>query len=393
MIRSITRVMPPLGWVILAAALLLTGCGLLGVYAGEAGMDAPPTRTLRQAVFLAVALVGFCFVQIIGYRRIGRWAYPLFGLALVLLILLVVARKVPMHPLIQPRRNAYRWLVLGPISIQVSDFAKLVFILALSAYLRYRTNYRTLRGLLAPFALTLVPTALILKEPDLGTSILLLPTLLVMLFVAGVKIRHLLLILGLGAAAAPAFYYSPLMNSYQRQRVLSLLRQGETDQHWRLNAGYQLNQSKIALGSGRVLGQGFHGGAFFRYNLLPEEHNDFIFAVLGHQWGFAGCMGVLLCFLIIIAAGLTIASMTTDPFGRLLAVGVCAVIISQTLINVGMTVGLMPITGMSLPFVSMGGSGLVTHYLAIGLLIDVARRRQFDIAPKPFEFSEADEEA
>lgn len=391
MLGSLTRIMPPLGWVILAAALALTGSGLLGVYAGEAGLEAEPVKTMRQATFLAVGLTGFCLVQIPGYRRIGRWAYPLFGVVLLLLLLLVVAREVPMGPLIQPRRNAYRWIVLGPVSFQVSEYAKLAYILALAAYLRFRTNYRTVRGLLAPFALTLIPTALILKEPDLGTSLLLLPTLFVMLFVAGAKIKHLLFVLALGAVAVPAFYYSPLMNPYQRKRVQSLFRQGDADKHWSLSAGYQLHQSKTAIGSGRVSGEGLRGGAFFRYDLLPDEHNDFIFAVLCHQWGFVGAMAVLLCFLILIAAGLTIASMTSDPFGRLLAVGICAIIIAQTVINVSMTIGLMPITGMSLPFVSMGGSGLVAHYIAIGLMIDVARRRRVEIAPKPFEFDREDE--
>ncbi|MBN2563256.1 MAG: rod shape-determining protein RodA [Phycisphaerae bacterium] len=372
--------------------MALTTFGLLSIYAGEAGPDSRPANTIRQTAFLAVGLAGFVLIQLAGYRRVGRWAYPLFGLMLILLTLLVIARAVPMDPLISPRRNAYRWIVLGPVSFQVSEYTKVIYILALSAYLRYRTNYRTFRGLLGPFVLTLIPMALILKEPDLGTSILLLPTLFVMLYAAGAKNRHLLLILALGAVTVPIFYFSPLMNDYQRRRIQSLFRQDDADKRWRLDAGYQLNQSKIALGSGRTFGQGFRGGAFFRYNLLPEEHNDFIFAVLGHQWGFVGCMAVLSCYLIIVVAGLTIASMTTDAFGRLLAVGVCALIFTQTVINVGMTMGLMPITGMSLPFVSMGGSGLVASYLAIGLLADVAHRRPISVAPKPFEFDHEDEE-
>ncbi len=381
-----SRSIPPAAWVILAAALLLTGLGLLGVYAGEAGGDGPPTKTLRQIMFLCIGLVGLVVIQGIGYREIGRWAYPLFAIVLVLLVLLVVARKVNMAPIIAPRRNAYRWIVLGPINIQVSEYAKLVYVLALAFYLRYRTNYRSLRGLLVPFILTLVPLGLILKEPDLGTSILLLPTLFVMLYAAGAKSKHLALILTLGFLSVPAFYVSPLMNPYQRERIAALLHQDQTDQRWLLNAGYQLNQSKIAMGSGRVFGQGFAEGAFFRHDLLPEEHNDFIFAVIAHQWGFAGVMGVLLCYLAIVASGLTIASMTNDPLGRLLAVGICALICAQTYINIGMTMGLMPITGMSLPFVSMGGSGLITNYLSIGLLVSVSRRRAHDFAKKPFEY-------
>ncbi len=386
MIRKLTKLVPGPGWTVLASALTLTALGLLGVYAAEAGNGALPAQTLRQLSFLLVGLLGFFGIQIIGYRELGRWSYFLFGLTLLLLTLLIVARKVPMAPIIPARRNAFRWIVLGPVNIQVSEIAKLSYILALAYYLRFRTNYRTFAGLLGPFIMTLVPVALILKEPDLGTSLLLPPVLFVMLFVAGARIKHLSLILLLAAIAAPAFYFSPVMNNYQRERILAMLRQNDSDANWRLNSGYQLHQSKVALGSGGIFGQGFAEGAFFRHDLLPEEHNDFIFAVIGHQWGFAGALGVLICYLVMIGTGLTIASMTNDPLGRLLAVGVSALICSQTLVNIGMTVGLMPITGMTLPFASMGGSGLISNYVALGMLVSVAQRMPMDVARKPFEF-------
>ena len=382
----LTRAIPSLGWSILLPALLLTALGLFGVYAGESGGEELPAQTLRQAGFLGAGLIGVMLIQLVGYRAIGCYAYALFAVVLILLILLIVARKVSLHPFIQPKRNTYRWIFIGPINVQVSEYTKVVYIVALAFYLRFRTNYRSFSGLFMPFILTLVPVALILKEPDLGTSLLLLPTLFVMLYVAGAKLKHLLTIVVLGAVVAVAFYRSPLMNDYQRDRIHSLLNQDDTNDRMRLNEGYQLNQSKIALGSGGLFGKGVRQSAFFRHNLLPEEHNDFIFAVVGHQWGFAGCMAVMLLYLVMIASGLTIASSTTDPFGRLLAVGVCALLFAQMSINIGMTIGLMPITGMTLPFVSMGGSSLVANYLAIGLLIDVARRRPPDLAKKPFEF-------
>lgn len=384
--------MPPLGWLILAAALLLSGFGLAAIFAGEAGSGLRAAGTMRQAAFLAAGLVGFIVIQWPGYRRIGDWANILFVITLALLALLVLAHKVPMQPFIVPRRDVYRWIVIGPVNIQVSELAKIIYVLALASYLRFRTNYRTLRGLLPPFILTLVPTALILKEPDLGTSLLLLPTLFVMLFVAGAKIRHLLLFVFLGAVAAPVFYFSPFMHDYQRARIRSILRQDEPDKRWRMNEGYQLSQSKIAMGSGGLAGQGFRGGAFFRHDLLPEGHNDFIFAVIGHQWGFLGCLLVLLCYLTIVVAGLTIASMTTEPLGRLLAVGICALLTAQTLTNIGMTVGLVPITGMTLPFASMGGSSLIISYMTLGLLVDIGRRRPLSMARRPFEFDYEEEE-
>ncbi|MBX3396793.1 MAG: rod shape-determining protein RodA [Phycisphaerae bacterium] len=386
MIESTPRIMPPLGWIVTLAAVALTGVGLLGMYASEAGTGELPAQTLRQLMFLGIGLAAFTFVQMIGYREVGRWAYFMFGVTLILLTLLLIARKVNLAPFIVPKRNTYRWILIGPINIQVSEYAKFVYIVALSYYLRYRTNYRTFGGLLMPFILTLVPMALILKEPDLGTCLLLLPTLFVMLFVAGARKRHLIIIILLAAIAAPAFYFSPLMNPYQRDRITALFHQNDDDKSWRLNQGYQLNQSKIALGSGGAFGQGFQEGAFFRHDLLPEEHNDFIFAVLGHQWGFFGGMIILALYLVIVAAGLTIASATNDPLGRLTAVGVCAMICAQTIINTGMTVGLMPVTGMGLPFASMGGSGLIANYLMLGILVSTARPRPLDMAPKPFEY-------
>ncbi|MFQ5423705.1 MAG: FtsW/RodA/SpoVE family cell cycle protein [Phycisphaerae bacterium] len=386
MTRSLSHVLPPAGWVILAMALTLTTVGLAAIYTGEADAATLPAKTLRQAGLMVAGLAGLVLVQIVGYQRMKQWAYPLYAIVLVLLALLIVARYLPLDPFIRARRHAYRWIILGPMSIQVSDPAKLAYILTLAAYLRFRTSYRRFLGLMTPFALTLIPVALILKEPDLGTSMLLPPTLLVMLFAAGAKMKHLLLVIALGVAAVPTFYFSPLMTPYQRERIQVVFRQNDTNRRWRMETGYQLNQSKIALGSGQVTGRGFREGAFFRYNLLPEEHNDLIFAVIGHQGGLVGCAAVLLCYFIMVAAGLHIALTITDPFGRLVAVGVCGMLFAQAAINVGMTIGLMPTTGMSLPFVSAGGSGLVTSYLAIGLLISVGRRRPLDVAPRPFEF-------
>lgn len=382
------RLLPAAGWAMVLAAMILTGLGLLGIYAGEAESGVLPANTMRQTAFLAAGLGAMAIVQAIGYRRLGNWSGVMYFIVLVLLALLLVGKRISLAPFITPRKGSYRWIFLGPLNFQISEIAKLVFIVALAWYLRFRTNYRTIAGLLVPFVLTLVPVGLILPEPDLGTSLLLPPTLFIMLFAAGARKRHLALFAGMAAVAAPIFFFSPLMDDYQRKRIYVLLRQNDDDPRWHLNEGYQLTQSKIAVGSGGLVGQGFHEGAFFRHDLLPEEHNDFIFAVLAHQWGFIGCNIVLLCYLVIFVAGLTIATMTTDPFGRLLAVGLCALIFVQTAINISMTIGLAPITGITLPFVSQGGSALVTNYMALGLLISVARRRVIDIARRPFEFTD-----
>ncbi len=373
------------GWVLLLAAIALSGLGILGIYVGEVNSESGPVTTLRQTGYLAAGMIAFIVVLFVGHQRLAEWSYPLYAVVLVLLVMLLVAKKVPLEPLIRPRRNAYRWIDLGPINMQVSEVAKIVCVLATAWYLRFKRNQRSLLGLALPAVLALVPTLLVLVEPDLGTSLLFLPVFFAMVFAAGAKLKHLAMLIGAGLIIAPAFYNSPFMSAYQKQRIEVLLRQNEDNQAWQMSAGYQLRQSKIAIGSGGIVGSGLQPAAFFRHKLLPEDHNDFIFAVLAHQWGFLGCVAILGLYLLAVGTCLVIASSTHDPVGRLVAVGVAAMIFGQTIVNIGMTTGWMPITGMTLPFVSFGGSSLIANYIALGLVCSVARRRPRSLAPRPFE--------
>ena len=161
--------------------------------------------------------------------------------------------------------------------------------------------------------------------------------------------------------------------------------QNTDNEAWQMNQGYQLRQSKVALGTGGLTGKGYGQGTFVRYNLLPEKNNDFIFAVIGHQWGYVGCLLVLAAYGAIVLFGIEVATVTNEPFGRLLAVGVIVLIVFQALINIGMTIGLAPITGMTLPFVSAGGSSLWANFIGLGLMLNVAKRRPMVIANPPFE--------
>lgn len=342
--------------------------------------------TLRQASYLATGVGLLLLVLVPSYRRIGQYAYWIYWSLVVLLGLLLLDKYGIDLPLISGSRHdtVWRWIRVGPLSVQPSEFMKVGLILALAYYLRYRSSYRTWRGLIPPFLLTLLPMLLILKQPDLGTLLMLLPVLFVMLFVAGARLRHLATIVLLGCATMPAFYFFG-MEDYQRERIQVLFKQNTDDQRWHMKQGYQLRQSLIALGTGGLTGQGYGEGAFVRHNLLPEEHNDFIFAVIGNQWGLAGCLVVILAYVLIIICGLEVAMLTNDPFGRLLAVGVVVMIVVQALLNICMTLGLAPITGMTLPFVSAGGSSLWANFLALGLLVNVAQRRPMLIAHPPFE--------
>ncbi|MCK4340364.1 MAG: rod shape-determining protein RodA [Phycisphaerae bacterium] len=368
------------------------------VRADDAGWPARAYRavgplTTKQIVFLATGVGLMLLMLKPSYQKIGRYTYPLYGLVIGLLLLLVVGHFLdrfgrPDLPFVPERRGTFRWIGLGPLQIQPSEFMKIALILTLARYLRFRNSYRRWRGLIAPFLLTVLPMVLILFQPDLGTLLMLLPVLFAMLFVAGARRRHLLIVILLGCATMPLFYLYG-MKDYQQARIQVLFKQNVADEAWHMAEGYQLRQSKIALGTGGAAGEGYRAGIFVQYDgLLPEEHNDFIYAIIGHQWGLIGGALVMIAYGVIVLVGLEVATVTNDPFGRLLAVGVVVMIVVQALLNICMTLGLAPITGMTLPFVSAGGSSLWANFLALGLLVNVAQRRPLLIAHPPFEYQD-----
>ena len=402
---------------LLGAALILIGVGIATIYSvGHPAEESPPGHSedlavywKKQIVFAALGLAAFLVINLINYRWWGTASYWLLGIVLVLLTLLLVSKFVVALPFAEPIKGTYRWISIDIAGrslprLQPSEFCKLAYIMALAWYLRYRSNYRNFKALIGPFALALLPIVLILPEPDLGTVMLMMPILFIMLFVAGAKVRHLLLIILMACLVSPLLWYK--MKVYQRARISSVLLQNawireKAEQHealgrilvgtkfstreWKNGWGYQLIRSKYAVASGgtnSATGYGFRQGPFIKYNFLGERHNDFIFAVIAHQWGLWGCLALLGLYVIIVSCGLEIAVNNTDPFGKLLAAGIVAMFVVEVLINVGMTVGLMPITGLTLPLVSYGGSSLLVSMASIGLLNNIGRSRPFSVAPK-----------
>jgi len=397
-------------WPIIVAMLALMGLSLLAVRAAELadpGSVIVRGATARQGLWIAVALVGFVVATIVPFQRVGRWAYVLFALNLVLLVAVLLLPAV---------RGSHRWIRIGPVNFQPSELAKLTYILALAWYLRYRENFRRLRGFIPPFALTLVPAVLVLVEPDLGTTLLLFPTL-------GAKGKHLLGVVGVVAVIAflpvpyrldpsrPAvtsreklaywtydqgkyalvaapfarlpFVDRDIMKPHQIRRIEGWLRQ--SDPAVANDQGFQLHQSMMVLGSGGANGNSQSEAVDMYIRWLPDDHTDFIYAVIGGQWGFKGCAGLILIYIAIFVCGAEVAAVTSDPFGRLLVIGVLALLFTQIFINVGMTIGLMPITGMTLPLVSFGGSSMLINAIALGLLVNVGQRRPMTLSRKPFE--------
>ncbi len=399
---------------LLLSVAILTLVGVLTIYA--VGNPTEPSPAVdkdilelaglwkKQLVFVVLALGGFVAANVVNYRRLGRASYAIYAIVLTLLAYLVVSRYVVPLPFAGPGRNdVHRWIVFHPSipRIQPSEFCKLAYVLALAWYLRYRSNYRSLKSLIGPFALTLLPMVLILVEPDLGTTLLMMPVFLTMLFVAGARVKHLVLILLAALLISPLMYLK--LQGYQRLRISSVLLQnpwvrekaaesptlGEilvggkfTERLWQNKWGYHLIRSKFAVASGGLTGRGFGRGPFIKYNFLSERHNDFIFSVVAHQWGFLGSLAFLGLYVILVLCGLEIAANNSDPFARLAALGIVAMFAVQVLVNVGMTLGIMPITGLTLPFVSYGGSSLLVNMMAVGLLNNIGRCRPFSVAPR-----------
>lgn len=360
----------------------------------------------KQLVFAIVGLGGFVAANWVNYRRLGEVSHWIYGIVLLLLTYILLRKFGVPLPFVPWRNGSYRWIVVQVGShslpaVQPSEFCKLAYILALAWYLRYRSNYRSFQSLMGPFAVTLLPMVLIVLEPDLGTVLLMMPVFFTMLFVAGARIKHLLLVILLAILVSPGMWL--MLQGYQRERISSVLLQSDwvrkrvedrpalgkllvgqelTERKWRNDWGYHLIRSKFAVASGGMTGAGFGRGPFIKYDFLPERHTDFVFSVIAHQWGFIGCVGFLSLYVLLAACGLEIAVHNTDPFGRLMAIGIVAMFVVQVVVNVGMTLGLMPITGLTLPFVSYGGSSLLVNMMAIGLLNNVGRCRPFSVAPR-----------
>ena len=365
-----------LPWSIVACATLLIGLGWLGIARVDELTDGGGRLLHRQIAYSVLALVAMLCVSLPNYKILCRFSYALFLFAMVLLVAVYFCPEI---------NKAHRWIRLGPIGLQPSELAKVAFVLGLARYLMYRDNYRRLRGLLGPLALTLVPVLLILKEPDLGTALVFLPVLFAMLFAAGAQRKDLAWIVVAGLLTLPLLWTQ--MSLDQKLRVTALFDQPPPGQR-PSDSAYQLYQAKQMRAMGGtwgslVAGQLTDDQAAYR---LPEAQSDFIFCVLGERLGLPGLALVLGLYVVLIWRGLAVAAETREPYGRLLAVGIAALFAVEVIIHSGVSVGLLPITGLSLPLVSYGGSGLLAHALAIGLLLNVGLRPGYEVTNEPFRW-------
>jgi rod shape determining protein RodA len=364
------RVLRRIDWLLVACALAISAIGIAFIYSAsirlsqDTGDWAASDQPLRQALWLAVGLLALLFVIVPNYTVLMHFSYPLYVLGFLMLVGLFFA---------PPYHLVHRWYRVAGTLFQPSEFMKVILILALSRYLMYRENYRRLSGLIGPFLLTFVPLILVVKQPDLGTAMVFLPVLFALLYVAGAQRKHLIAIICVGLALLPLVYFF-LLYDYQRERVICFINPAGHMKNM-YAGGFQVMNSVCAVGSGGLTGKGWGQGPQNLYGFVPADLTDFIFAVLAEEWGFLGSILLLVLYFVIILCGLGIARSTREPFGRLVAVGVVTMFASQVIINIGMTIQLMPVAGLPLPFMSYGGSSLLSGFIALGLLINIGKNR------------------
>ncbi|MDD5440040.1 MAG: rod shape-determining protein RodA [Candidatus Omnitrophica bacterium] len=326
------------------------------------GTASSESFVMRQLISLALGLILGLVVFSIDYRKLVDAAYLLYGLSLfILMVTFFIGER---------RLGATRWVQIGMFSFQPSEFVKITFILALAAFLGRRKEYIQSTATIAGALLLIGPAfALIVIQPDLGTALILVPAMLAMVYVAGVNGRMVAALMAGGICVSPFFWH--LLKAYQKKRLLVFLNP-DLDP---LGAGYTIIQSKIAVGSGQLFGKGWLAGTQSQLNFLPERHTDFIFSVVGEEWGFVGACVLLALYFVILYRGIRIAEMNYDLYGKVIAVGLVSLLGFQVIVNIGMTIGLLPVVGVTLPFISYGGSSLVVSILNVCLLLNVGMRR------------------
>lgn len=317
---------------------------------------------LRQLLWLALGMLVIAAALAADYRYLIEHSYVFW--------LLIVAALIGVHAFGHVVKGGERWISLGGYRFQPSEPAKIILVLVLARHYAQHDSGMRIRNLVVPCILTAIPVLLILKQPDLGTAMSMVPPFVVMTFATGLPWQLFAATAGAGLVAAPlVFYY--FLHDYQRDRILAFL----SPEDYASGAGYQVIQSQIAIGSGGLFGRGYLEGSQSRLNFLPERHTDFIFAVFAEEWGFAGITVLLALFGYLLYRGLTIALTAKDASGFYLALGIATLLASQATVNIAMIVGLAPVTGVPLPLMSYGGSAMLTAMLAVGLLLNVRMRR------------------
>jgi len=358
------RIFHHFDWMLLALVLAICALGIMNIY--STGFSAGAGQTpfyLRQLQWMVFGLIFTMLIFFVDYRVITQYAYFIYGITVALLVFVFI--------LGYSSHGAQRWIGIGGFAFQPSELMKVVIILALA---RYFDNHKSqepykLNELFIPLMIVAVPFLLILKQPDLGTALVLIVIFASIVVFMGVDRKSLLFVLFSGMIIIPAGWV--FLKDYQRERLITFL-DPERDP---LGSGYHIIQSKIAIGSGKIFGKGFLNGSQTQLKFLPEQRTDFVFSVFAEEWGFVGGIILIMMFTMLIFWGLKIALQARDLSGTIIAFGITALIAWEVFINIGMVLGILPVVGIPLPFFSYGGSAILSLMAAMGLLINVSARR------------------
>lgn len=383
------------GWLVFLASLALTGLGMYCIHISDVIVPAEAVTgnvragmggggvVIRQAVYAFAGMLGAVIIAVPHYRSYGHFTTILGVLTVAILAFLLV----PFVPtwIVKPHNGARGWINFGFADLQPAEFAKIVYVLVVAWYLRYRTTHRRFWGLVPIGLVTMIPVGLITLQPDLGGALLFIPSLFAMLVAAGARLRHLTIIVVVAALAAPLCYQ--FLRPHQKQRLEGLWKQFQGDSSADKDINFQSMTAQTLIGAGGTMGVSpEHSKALLHFNALPERHNDMITAVIGNRFGLWGIVATLALMLTWVVGALLVAASTKDPFGRLIAVGLGAFVGFQAMVNIAMNVGLAPIVGVTLPFVSYGGSSMLSAWLMTGLIINIAIRRPEPVFNQSFEF-------
>jgi rod shape determining protein RodA len=368
MLKIDRRLIHNFDWITLSITILISLIGIMSIYSATRPLVAEEHSMfyLKQTTWLVLGLIAVFLIVSIDYIWLSRFSMIFYITGIVLLIAVFIMGRTGM--------GAQRWLSLGPVSFQPSEIFKLIYIIMLSHHLSLLKSPMDTVSLLRTFAfITVFPFILLIKQPDLGTALIIMAIFIALVTARGLpkKITILFIIIGLISLPFLGNIFWGGLKDYQKSRLVAFM-EPEVDP---TGIGYHLNQSKITVGSGKVFGKGYLHGTQGPFRFLPEKHTDFIFAVFAEEWGFLGSFILLFLYLVLIMRGLDTARKAKDDFGRFLALGITLMFLIYFFVNVGMTLGLMPVVGVPLPFMSYGGTALLSNLIAVGILISIRTRR------------------
>ncbi len=359
------RLIQNFDWALLGITVLLAVFGMLTLYSVMATGSSGSYKMIyvKQIVWFCGGFAVMSLAFSLDYKYLEQYADLLYLLCILMLIAVLAVGKFV--------AGSQRWLVFGPVTIQPSEFAKLSIIVVLAKYYSNAASPKGLgfRELTKPLFYTAIPFILVVRQPDLGTALLLGFIALAMTVFVKIERKTFLALIGTGITCIPVVWF--FLKGYQKKRILTFLNPDRDP----LGAGYHVIQSKIAIGSGMITGKGYLEGTQNALSFLPEQHTDFIFSVLAEEWGLLGAGFLLFLFFLLIFMGLRIAHRCQDPFGTMLAMGITSMVFFHVIINIGMVMGLMPVVGVPLPLISYGGSSMLTIMVSIGLLLNISMRR------------------